>query len=178
MPRFRIAVVCTAIAAILLLPLTAAGATDAPTPTETALVDMSPEDWRLPVPAAVVLAPFVAPAHAYGPGHRGVDVASGTGSAEVFAAAAGTVAFAGPVAERGTVTIDHGDGWVTSVEPIDPTVEVGDAVEAGEMIGSLGSGGHAVMGTLHVGVRHHGEYVNPLGLVRKVPAAVLLPCCE
>ncbi|WP_405375837.1 MULTISPECIES: peptidoglycan DD-metalloendopeptidase family protein [unclassified Microbacterium] len=135
----------------------------------------APEPWRLPVDGTVV-EEFRAPAHAYGPGHRGVDIAPASGNA-VRAAAAGTIAFAGTVVDRGVVTIDHGGGWVTSVEPVEPSVGVGEVVVAGDVIGTIGLGGHAEAGTVHVGVRRDGEYVNPLTLVGRVPRAILLPCC-
>ncbi|MDJ1113645.1 murein hydrolase activator EnvC family protein [Microbacterium dauci] len=173
MSRRRALLAITIAALVLLLPVPAAVATGGMTS-----IDHGPAGWRLPMPDAVVLAPFVAPAHQYGAGHRGVDIAAGSSATDVLAASAGTVAFAGPVAGRGVLTLDHDAGWVTSVEPVDPSVSVGDVVDAGEPIGTLGVGGHAPPGALHVGVRHHGEYVNPLSLVREVPAAVLLPCCE
>jgi murein DD-endopeptidase MepM/ murein hydrolase activator NlpD len=134
MHRLRLTLVALAAAGLLLLPLPAALAIP-PEPAAASAADVGPEEWRLPVPAALVTAPFVAPAHAYGPGHRGVDVASGSGSSDVLAAADGTVAFAGPVAGRGVITIDHGDGWVTSVEPVESTVAVGDVVIAGDTWG-------------------------------------------
>ena len=121
-------------------------------------------------------APFVAPPHAYGPGHRGIDLRP-TADESVRAPAAGVVAFAGPVAGRGVLTIDHGNGWVSTLEPIDASVGVGASIGAGAPVGTLTRGGHAANGDLHFGVRLHGEYVNPLLLLGGVPRAVLLPCC-
>lgn len=137
--------------------------------------DDAPPDWRLPAAGASVLRPFEAPAHEYGPGHRGIDIGPADGA--VHAPAAGVVVFAGTVVDRGIVTIDHGGGWVTSVEPVAATVTVGDVVSARDPIGELSQGGHSLPGTLHVGVRHDGEYVNPLLLLGRVPRAILLPCC-
>ncbi|MFS0867299.1 murein hydrolase activator EnvC [Microbacterium sp. 179-B 1A2 NHS] len=136
-----------------------------------------PPGWELPVADATVVAPFRAPAHRYGPGHRGVDLAPASADAVVTASAGGVIAFSGRVVDRGVVTIDHGGGWVTTVEPVEPTAAKGDVVVAGDPIALLGTGGHAPAGILHVGVRHDGEYVNPLSLVREIPRAILLPCC-
>lgn len=136
-----------------------------------------PPEWRLPLIGGVVVAPFEAPPHEYGAGHRGVDVASGTGDDAVVAPADGVVAFAGRVVDRAVVTVDHGDGWVTSIEPVDAEVDAGDVVTAGERIGTMARGGHALPGTVHVGVRVNGAYVNPLLLLGRIPRAVLLPCC-
>ncbi|OAH51967.1 murein hydrolase activator EnvC family protein [Microbacterium oleivorans] len=145
------------------------------TPLRVDAVPDGAPDWRLPAEGASVVAAFEAPAHDYGAGHRGIDI--GPVAGPVVAPAAGVVAFAGTVVDRDVVTIDHGGGWVTSVEPIAPSVAVGDAVEAGDPIGTVSTGGHAPAGTLHVGVRLDGEYVNPLLLLGRVPRAILLPCC-
>jgi len=120
--------------------------------------------------------PFVAPPHAYGPGHRGIDVRPLDGP-DLVAPAAGVVAFSGQVAGRGILTIDHGGGLVTTLEPIDSALTAGTAVERGEPVGSVSLGGHAGAGTFHFGVRLNGEYINPLVLLGGVPRAVLLPCC-
>lgn len=137
----------------------------------------TPEPWRWPVSGGVrIVAPFVAPAHAYGPGHRGVDVASAVG-ADALAPAAGVVAFSGTVVDRPLLTIDHGGGLVSTLEPVETDLSPGDAVARGQVVGRVAAGGHAAPGSLHIGVRLHGEYVNPLLLLGGVPRAVLLPCC-
>ncbi len=136
----------------------------------------SHSDWIWPLDDARLDAPFVAPPHRYGAGHRGIDLRA-IGSDAVRAPAAGVVAFAGQVAGRGVVTIDHGDGWVTTLEPVAPDLAPGTAVGRSAIVGTLSLGGHAPPGTLHFGVRLHGEYVNPLMLLGGVPRAILLPCC-
>ncbi|KQZ84426.1 peptidase M23 [Microbacterium sp. Root166] len=146
-----------------------AGDPDAPPPAATA--------WAWPVDSARIVQAYEAPAHRYGPGHRGIDLRSGTGDLRVSAPADGTVAFAGAVAGRGVLTIDHGDGLVTTLEPVDTALVPGAAVAKGAEVGTVAIGGHTAMGALHFGVRRHGEYINPLLLVGEVPRAVLLPCC-
>ena len=120
--------------------------------------------------------PFEAPAHRYGPGHRGIDVRP-LGTSDVRAPESGTIAFSGQVAGRGIVTIDHGDGYVTTLEPVESELAAGSSVRKGAPVGTLAAGGHASAGTLHFGVRLHGEYINPLLLLGGVPRAILLPCC-
>jgi murein DD-endopeptidase MepM/ murein hydrolase activator NlpD len=176
--RHRLLAVAALVCAGLLTPAASASGTavaSAPTPDLSAGSDDAP-DWRLPWPDAVVARPYEAPAHRYGPGHRGIDLAA-SGPPAVLAPAAGAIAFAGRVVDRGVVTVDHGGGWVTTVEPVETAVAVGAAVAAGDRLGVLATGGHTATGMLHVGVRHDGEYVNPLGLLREIPRAVLLPCC-
>lgn len=133
--------------------------------------------WVWPVDGRrVLLEPFRAPSHAYGPGHRGIDIGADAVGAVVRAPADGVVAFRGTVVDRPLVTIDHGDGLVTTLEPVESDLSPGDAVRAGEVVGSLAAGGHTPRGALHVGVRLHGVYINPLLLFGGVDRAVLLPC--
>lgn len=130
--------------------------------------------WTWPVAPVQVIRPFVAPAHAYGAGHRGVDLAA---TGPVRSPADGVVAFVGTVVDRGVLTIDHGDGLVSTLEPVETRLRPGDAVDRGEEVGTVSTGGHSPPGAVHFGVRLHGEYVNPLLLLGGVPRAVLLPCC-
>ncbi|MGN6219163.1 MAG: murein hydrolase activator EnvC family protein [Microbacterium sp.] len=134
------------------------------------------DDWVWPASPFRLEHPFVAPPHAYGPGHRGIDLRPLEGT-ELIAPAAGIVAFSGQVAGRGILTIDHGDGLVTTLEPIDSPLAAGVPVGRGDPVGSVSLGGHADPGAFHFGVRLHGEYINPLLLLGGVPRAVLLPCC-
>lgn len=130
--------------------------------------------WVWPVEVVQIVRAFEAPAHRYAPGHRGIDLGS---VVRVRSPAAGTVAFAGPVAGRPVVTIDHGDGLVTTLEPVTTDLHAGDPVARGAAVGEISEGGHTAPETLHFGVRWQGEYVNPLRLLGGVPRAVLLPCC-
>ena len=131
--------------------------------------------WSWPVPPPiVVVAPFRAPPTPYAAGHRGIDLAVRPDAA-IRAAAPGTVSFAGQVAGRGVVAIDHGDGVVSAIEPIAATTAAGAAVAAGDVIGTVSSGGHCAAGCVHFGVRIDGEYVSPFLFLGGLPRAVLLP---
>lgn len=132
------------------------------------------DEWAWPVDPPRVVRAYAAPAHAYGPGHRGIDLAA---SALVRAPADGVVAFSGRVVDRGVVTIDHGDGLVTTLEPVEDAPPVGSVVARGDAVGVVRGGGHTAEGAVHFGVRRHGEYINPALLLGGVPRAVLLPCC-
>ncbi|MGH3777106.1 MAG: M23 family metallopeptidase [Pseudonocardiaceae bacterium] len=125
--------------------------------------------WPLPGPPAVVRG-FQAPTSPFGPGHRGVDLAAVAG-APVFAAGAGTVVFAGAVAGRGVVSVDHPGGLRTTYEPVSPTVTAGDRVVRGAQLGAvqLGHPGCTATACLHWGVRRGSgqdrEYLDPLRLL-------------
>ncbi|WP_433677262.1 murein hydrolase activator EnvC family protein [Microbacterium gorillae] len=139
------------------------------------------ERWSWPIEGAVrVTRPFLAPPHAYGAGHRGIDLVSLAGGSGVVVRAPsdGVIAFVGTVVDRPLLTIDHGDGLVTTLEPVRSDLAVGALVRAAEDVGTIASGGHTANGELHFGVRLNGEYINPLLLLGGVPRAILLPCCS
>lgn len=169
--RLRRSPLLLAAITVLLLTLPPNGASGASSP------DAELPSWRWPLAGVhQVVEPFRAPAHAYGRGHRGVDIAA-AGGAEVLSPADGVVAFRGTVVDRPLLTIDHGDGLVSTFEPLESSLSPGDAVVAGDPIGVVGGGGHTPSGALHVGVRRHGVYINPMLLFGEVRRAVLLPCC-
>lgn len=136
------------------------------------------EEWTWPVEGRrIMLEPFRAPEQSWSAGHRGVDIATAV-ETPVRAPAAGEVAFRGVVVDRPLITIAHAGGLVTTLEPVRSTLEPGDRVAAGEVIGVVATGGHSPVGALHIGVRWHGAYINPMMLFGGIPRAVLLPCCE
>ena len=132
--------------------------------------------WSWPLAGFRLEQAYIAPAHEYAAGHRGIDLRPLAGT-DVLAPDAGIVAFSGVVAERGILTIDHGGGLVTTFEPIRSTLQPGSPVARGDIVGRVDVGGHAALGALHFGVRLDGDYINPLLLLGGVPRAVLLPCC-
>jgi murein DD-endopeptidase MepM/ murein hydrolase activator NlpD len=113
---------------------------------------------------------FDAPSPNWNRGHRGVDLAGAPGQT-VYAAAAGTVVFAGELAGRPVVSIAHPGGLRTSYEPVRAAVRVGQLVDSGGALGTLVAG-HAGCGAgacLHWGAMwgpaSRADYVDPLGLV-------------
>jgi murein DD-endopeptidase MepM/ murein hydrolase activator NlpD len=109
------------------------------------------------------------PATAYGPGHRGVDLAAAPGT-PVRAVAAGRVSFAGRVAGKGVVSVElTGTGEPplrTTYEPVAAAVEEGEEVEPGEVIGTVdATGSHCTVTCVHWGLRRGETYLNPLSLL-------------
>lgn len=166
-------VLTTSVAAAAVFgPAPAAGNAEAARPAADGPVGAS---WQWPVaPPHALLAPFEAPPTPYAAGHRGIDIAAAPGSV-VLATADGTVSFAGVVVDRPVLSVQHGDGLVSSVEPVVAGVSAGDAVRAGQAVGVVASGAHCDGRCIHLGVRLHGEYVNPLALLGTLDRAVLLP---
>lgn len=112
-------------------------------------------------------------------GHRGVDLAGSDGE-PVLAGAPGVVHFAGSVAGRPTVSVDHGNGWRTTYQPVRATVATGDVVEAGQRIGTLAPGHCEGVTCLHWGLTDGQRYANPtaflsVAVVRLVPRGTQPP---
>lgn len=151
---------------IALIPITLAAA-----PARAVPALPSPSTWPLAGSPSVIRG-YDPPTSAWGPGHRGVDLAGSAGS-PVLAAAAGTITYAGLLAGRGVVVVDHG-AVRTTYEPVAATVSVGDQVGAGEQIGTLRPG-HCSGPTvcLHWGLRAADSYLNPLLLVPGQPGAAV-----
>ena len=134
-----------------------------------ALADNGRLDWPL-WPRPAVLRMFDAPSPNWNSGHRGVDLA-GELDQPVYAAAAGTVVFAGELAGRTLVSIAHPGGLRTTYEPVRPAVRAGQLVDAGSAIGALitGHAGCSAAACLHWGAMwgaaSRADYVDPLGLL-------------
>jgi murein DD-endopeptidase MepM/ murein hydrolase activator NlpD len=128
--------------------------------------------WPL-APDPDVVRGFEPPVSAYGAGHRGVDLLGSPGQ-PVRAAVSGRVTYAGSLAGRGVVVIDHGPTR-TTYEPVDADVAVGSLVEAGRRVGTLQrSGSHcAPASCLHWGLVEGGTYLDPLSLVGAGPVRLL-----
>ncbi|KRE79121.1 M23 family metallopeptidase [Arthrobacter sp. Soil764] len=132
--------------------------------------------WQWPLaPRPPVLRGFDPPPKPWLSGHRGVDLGLGTAGTPVMSPAAGTVSFAGVVVDRPVITIDHGGGLRSSFEPVDSTLAVGEAVAAGQVVGTVLPGHCPAAQCLHWGVRDGEEYVNPLQFVLDLRPSVLLP---
>jgi murein DD-endopeptidase MepM/ murein hydrolase activator NlpD len=96
--------------------------------------------------------------------HEGIDLAVGTGT-PVVAAAAGTVIVAGWMGGYGNlVVVDHGGGISTAYgHNTSVTVGVGQQVAQGQLIAYSGSTGHSTGPHVHFEVRINGAAVDPMG---------------
>ncbi|HEX6151595.1 M23 family metallopeptidase [Nocardioides sp.] len=129
-------------------------------------------EWPLrPVPE--VVRDFDPPSAPWGAGHRGVDLAGRAGQ-RVHPALAGVVSFAGTIAGRGVVTVDHGSTR-TTYEPVTPSVEVGTTVGPRDTLGRLAyAGSHCPPDAcLHWGWLEGDTYLDPLRLVGAGPVRLL-----
>jgi murein DD-endopeptidase MepM/ murein hydrolase activator NlpD len=95
--------------------------------------------------------------------HTGLDFAGGEGL-QIFAPAPGKVVFAAPLTVRGNATIiDHGRGVYSGFwHQSQISVQVGDIVDMGQVIGLVGGTGRVTGAHLHWEVWVNGVQVNPL----------------
>lgn len=134
--------------------------------------------WPLQ-PEPEVVRRFEPPPDPYASGHRGVDLAGAPGQA-VRASMAGTVGFAGSIGGKPVVTVLH-DGRRTTYEPVVASVERGQEVVAGDVLGALTiTDGHCFPAAcLHWGLIEGTDadevYLDPLLLVGGDDPVRLLP---
>lgn len=128
--------------------------------------------WPL-APRPRIVEGFDPPAVRWGAGHRGVDLAGSPG-ADVRASLPGRVSFAGRVAGRGVVVVDHG-ALRTTYQPVQARVDVGQQVGRGDVVGVLRrEGSHCLPAAcLHWGLRRGETYLDPLTLVGGGPVRLL-----
>lgn len=117
--------------------------------------------------------PRVHPVYGYRSCHTGIDITGGTGT-PIRAAAAGTVADITRGGPYGLATlVAHGNGMTTFyAHQSSVRVNVGDRVEAGEVIGEVGTSGWVTGPHLHFEVRLDGDAYDPMGWFGKAKEKV------
>ena len=136
------------------------GAAPVPRATATTSGTTTPRVTYQPPVDGVVVDPYRPPSNPYGPGNRGIDLASPPGSA-VVAPADGVVSFAGQVGGKLYVVIRHADGVRTTMGQLASiAVVTGQHVVAGEQVGTTA-------GRIHFGARVGNEYIDPNLLLAK-----------
>lgn len=121
-------------------------------------------------PRPTVVTGYDEPRQRWNPGHRGVDLASSAG-ATVVAAGDGVIRFAGVVAGKPSVSVQHADGIITTYEPVRASVRAGERVRRGDTLGTVEAShpGCPVAACLHWGARRGAgrtaDYLDPLGLL-------------
>jgi hypothetical protein len=158
---------------VVLVLLTALVSPTWPVGASGAPVDPVPVGvWPLQ-PRPTVVRAFDPPELPFGSGHRGVDLL-GTLGQQVHSALPGSVTFAGRLAGRGVVVVDHG-ATRTTYEPVSASVQVGDTVPRGGVLGTLEPfGSHCFPRVcLHWGWIRGDTYLDPLLLVGGGPIRLL-----
>ncbi len=103
----------------------------------------------------------------YRSGHRAIDIATSRGT-PIKAADSGYVTYAGYQGGYGNfIIVDHGNGIVTRYAHCDSLIaSVGQKVEKGQTIATLGSTGRSTGPHLHFEVQSYGSFQNPLNYLR------------
>ena len=96
--------------------------------------------------------------------HEGIDLAAAKGT-KVAVSGPGVVVRAGKAGSYGNiVVVDHGGGLETRYAHLDSmSVEVGQQVAAGEIVGRVGQTGRVTGAHLHFEVRRAGKAIDPKG---------------
>ncbi len=116
---------------------------------------------------------FDSSATRYSAGHRGVDLAASPGD-PLHSSADGTVYFAGMVAGRPTISVNHGGALRTTYTPAMAHVATGQRVTQGQMIGTVGVDDHCQSACLHWALTDGVDYFDPLAQL-STPGIRLLP---
>jgi murein DD-endopeptidase MepM/ murein hydrolase activator NlpD len=130
----------------------------------------SSSGWVCPVPYYTLTSPFgerVHPVLGYKRMHNGIDMAAATGT-PVYAAKSGRVTLTSFQAggAGNYVSINHGDGFSSVYMHLNSyIVSPGQYVNAGQVIGYVGSTGLSTGPHLHFGISYNGKYVNPLAYI-------------
>ncbi|MFI7451575.1 M23 family metallopeptidase [Nonomuraea sp. NPDC049714] len=126
----------------------------------------APATWRWPLNGPPrILRRFAPPPEPWLTGHRGVDLAAPVAT-PVLAAGQGTIGYAGTVAGRGVVTVNHPGGLRTTYLPVAAAVKQGDPVSSGDHLGTVEPGSpHCPESCLHWGLRRSTAYLDPLLLL-------------
>ncbi len=101
-------------------------------------------------------------------GHEGIDLAAPKNT-PIYATRAGLVQYAG-YQHKGAgnyVWINHGDGYRSIYMHMTRyIVSIGQHVEAGEVIGYVGTTGRSTGYHLHFGIKYNGTWVDPLDYIK------------
>ena len=102
--------------------------------------------------------------------HKGLDFRGPTG-APIYAAAKGRISFVGRKSGYGNVVeISHGNGLMTRYAHMSKfAAKTGQKVDAGDVIGAIGSTGRSTGPHLHFEVRINDRAVNPRPLLETAP---------
>ena len=111
--------------------------------------------------------------------HLGVDYSAPSGT-PVYAASFGTVEWVGNAGASGNlVTVRHPGGLTTGYAHLSrfaPHLEVGDRIDARQLIGYVGSTGRSTGPHLHFSAKRNGVFIDPLSL--KLDGMRVLPKTE
>lgn len=135
--------------------------------------------WVWPVPSSGSISSYYGnrrhPIYGYIRFHSGIDISASFGQPVVSSRAGTVLMIVNPVEGQNTggygygnyIVVDHGDGFATLYAHLKNTkVSVGQSVDAGQLVGTIGSTGTSTGAHLHFEVRLNGSTKNPLDYVK------------
>jgi murein DD-endopeptidase MepM/ murein hydrolase activator NlpD len=140
-----------------------------PAPT-LAMAEPALPAWHQPLAAPRVSSFFGVRRDGGGKAHRGIDFATRTGTA-VMATASGTVIDSTDRFERGAnygkvIVIEHANGLRSLYAHLDRrSVQIGERVGAGQVIGLSGATGKVTGAHLHLEVTANSQHIDPARLI-------------
>lgn len=154
-------------AGALLQPALAIGIPAATAQTTTQAMAPAPaaEAWRAPLDEVRVTSFFGVRRSVPRTPHKGIDFRAAKGT-PVYATASGTIIAAGQIPEGdgkygNAVIIDHGAQHSLYAHLNSVSVQPGQRVQAGRLIGTVGETGLATGPHLHLEVRRNGQIIDP-----------------
>lgn len=129
-------------------------------------------DWIWPVPGFSYISCYFGWDYYFGRYHKGIDIGDwGIFGSNIYATKGGTVIIAEdwyiPGYSYGKyVTVDHGGGYTSTYAHMDTVnVYVGQVVEKGDVLGTVGNTGFSTGPHLHFEIRIDGEPLDPFNYV-------------
>ena len=112
---------------------------------------------------------YLAPMTEYGEGHRGIDLPAAIGD-QVLSPATGQISFVGKVGYRNLISIQFGNSFTASIEPVCSDLVEGMSVHLGDPIGLVCEPDpeyiwHCPETCLHFGTRSEAGYFSPLAII-------------
>lgn len=97
--------------------------------------------------------------------HNGIDVEANVGDTVVSPADGKVVSAAKNALYQNSVTIDHGNGYVSTIFNLDSlSVKTGDTLKSGDKIGTVGAGATVESDAtphVHLEIKKNGKYTDP-----------------
>jgi hypothetical protein len=116
-----------------------------------------------------ILNQYLAPMTEYGEGHRGIDLPALIGE-QVLSPATGQISFVGKVGYRNLISIQFGNSFTASLEPVCSDLVEGMSVNLGDPVGLVCEPDpeyiwHCRETCLHFGTRSESGYFSPLAII-------------
>ncbi|MFT8703972.1 M23 family metallopeptidase [Bifidobacterium aquikefiricola] len=127
-----------------------------------------------PVENPTITQKFIAPAHQWSSGHRGVDIQTTPGQT-LFSPVSGIISFQGKVAQKSVVSIQHG-ALTFTFEPATTSFATGEHLMQGQPFATVaGVSDHCEDSCIHWGIKRGDDYLDPASRVARTRIVLKSP---